>query len=109
MQCVEAGRLSFGDQETLGSPSFPVRGKRAVWGISGLGQRFCCGHLLEQVEVNKGFIEARLSDWSLRVCACVCLCVRVCVRVCVCVLCVQGEAAVTDSFSISSLLLFIIK
>ena len=94
MQCVEAGRLSFGDQETLGSPSFPVRGKRAVWGISGLGQRFCCGHLLEQVEVNKGFIEARLSDWSLRVCACVCLCVRVCVRVCVhvcvCVVCAGG-------------------
>lgn len=45
------------------------------------------GHFLRQVEVNRVFVEAKLSDWSLW----------------------GREAVVTDNFSISSLFLLIAK
>ena len=88
---VEAGRLSFGVKKILDSPSFPVRGKWAVWGISVLGQRFFCGHLLKQGEVNKGLHWGQTAR-LVPACVCVCVCVRVCVCACVCA-CVRWVGA----------------
>ena len=82
-------RSIFCVQETVSSPRLAVAGQTGSLGhFSARGRGFSMsGHFLKQVEVNRGFIETKLSDWSLW----------------------GREAAVTDNFSISSLFLLIAK